>query len=202
MPEIFPLLVYGSGHELVATALQNPKSFHKSMEQDEIWALHPDTGRVLPVAGTKNLKATFQQDHAEVTLPDGRTWAGLPAAAPAEHQDLYESGILGIPAQQPLTKGPGPVPAVGSDVLEKLAQVIHKRNTDRPEGSYTTHLFEKGEEKIRKKTGEEAVELILARIDTEMVSEAADLIYHLLVLLEVKQIPVQRVLQELSGRMK
>lgn len=192
MPEIFPLLVYGPDHKLIATALQNQKSFNKSLEQNEIWALHPDTGRVLPVAGTRDIKAVFLHDHAEITLPEDRNWAGLPAAAPGEHLDLYESGVLGVPSQS----------AGGSEILEKLAQVIHKRNTDRPEGSYTTHLFEKGEEKIRKKTGEEAVELILARTEPEMVSEAADLIYHLLVLLEVKNIPVQRVLQELSGRMK
>ena len=46
------------------------------------------------------------------------------------------------------------------------------------------------------------MELILARDDKEMVSEAADLIYHMLVLFEVRNIPLEAILQELSGRMK
>ena len=71
-----------------------------------------------------------------------------------------------------------------------------------PEGSYTTHLFEKGEEKIRKKTGEEAIELLLARERSDIVYEAADLIYHMMVLLEVKEIPIGEVLGELESRMK
>ena len=63
-------------------------------------------------------------------------------------------------------------------------------------------MFQKGEEKIRKKTGEEAIELILAASRKDLVSESADLIYHMMVLLEVKDIPVDEVLAELEGRMK
>ena len=63
-------------------------------------------------------------------------------------------------------------------------------------------MFQKGEEKIRKKTGEEAIELILATERKDLVFESADLIYHLMVLLEVKGIPVDEVLAELESRMK
>jgi phosphoribosyl-ATP pyrophosphohydrolase len=69
-----------------------------------------------------------------------------------------------------------------------------------PEGSYTTHLFEKGEEKIRKKTGEEAVELLLAATDREIISESADLIYHLMVLLTERDLSIGQVIAELQGR--
>jgi len=69
-----------------------------------------------------------------------------------------------------------------------------------PEGSYTTHLFTKGPDKIRKKTGEEAVELILARTEDELLSEAADLIYHLMVLLETENLSIADVISVLHSR--
>ena len=69
-----------------------------------------------------------------------------------------------------------------------------------PEGSYTTHLFSAGNEKIRKKTGEEAVELILASDRAQLTSETADFIYHLLVLLEVEGISLDEIAAELKGR--
>jgi phosphoribosyl-ATP pyrophosphohydrolase len=81
-----------------------------------------------------------------------------------------------------------------------LIQVIKERKANRPEGSYTTHLFNSGIEKIRKKTGEEAIELILARRREDIAYEAADLIYHLLVLLEAEDIDLGEVLEELSRR--
>jgi len=86
------------------------------------------------------------------------------------------------------------------EVLLRLERMIARRKEELPEGSYTTHLFTSGEEKIRKKTGEEAVELILARSDKELSYEASDLIYHLLVLLAQLDIPLARVLRELSSR--
>ena len=88
----------------------------------------------------------------------------------------------------------------GGDVLSHLAEVIRQRRIRLPEGSYTTHLFTSGEEKIRKKTGEEAVELILAREPDEVVYEAADLIYHMLVLLEALGLDYRLVLAELEKR--
>jgi phosphoribosyl-ATP pyrophosphohydrolase len=92
-------------------------------------------------------------------------------------------------------------PALGcGPTLELLEQTILERKASLPEGSYTTHLFSSGDEKIRKKAGEEAVELLLARDEARMVSEAADLIYHLLVLLAYHDIPVSSVCGELAGR--
>lgn len=61
-------------------------------------------------------------------------------------------------------------------------------------------LFKEGAEKIRKKLGEEAIELILARDKDDIIFEAADLIYHLLVLLESADIPLEEVFAELAGR--
>lgn len=88
-------------------------------------------------------------------------------------------------------------------ILSKLEQVIAKREAERPEGSYTTYLFEKGVDKILKKVGEEAAEVIIAaknRSHEELKWEAADLLYHLLVLLREQKLPLDEVLHVLAER--
>ncbi len=74
------------------------------------------------------------------------------------------------------------------------------RKREMPEGSYTTHLFESGPAKIRKKTGEEAVELILAESPEDITCETADLIYHLFVLLTEEGIDFDHIIAELDTR--
>lgn len=91
----------------------------------------------------------------------------------------------------------------GASTLMDLAQVIQDRYEKRPEGAYTTYLFEKGVDKIGKKIGEEATEVVIAakNNDSEELSmEAADLIYHLLVMLENQKVPLQSVLDILQKR--
>ena len=87
--------------------------------------------------------------------------------------------------------------------LKALYQVILDRKTNPQEGSYTCYLFDKGLDKILKKVGEECAETIIAAkndVPTETVGEASDLIYHLLVLLAEKEIPLDDVLAELDRR--
>lgn len=74
----------------------------------------------------------------------------------------------------------------GPAILYELLQVIKERQEKRPEGSYTTYLFDKGVDKILKKVGEESSEVIIAaknRSKGELTYEVADLMYHLTVLL-------------------
>ena len=90
-----------------------------------------------------------------------------------------------------------------SDILFKLEQVIADRELKRPEGAYTTYLFEKGLDKILKKIGEESAEVIIAaknRDSEELKWEAADLIYHLLVLLKIQNLPFSEILNVLEQR--
>lgn len=93
---------------------------------------------------------------------------------------------------------------VGSvEIISKLANVIAKREQEMPEGAYTTYLFDKGIDKICKKVGEEATEVVIGakNRDTEEVKwEAADLIYHLLVLLQEQKVSVYDVLHVLEKR--
>ncbi|WP_445613064.1 bifunctional phosphoribosyl-AMP cyclohydrolase/phosphoribosyl-ATP diphosphatase HisIE [Geobacillus sp. YF-1] len=88
-------------------------------------------------------------------------------------------------------------------ILHELEQIIAQRDAERPEGAYTTYLFEKGVDKILKKVGEEAAEVIIAaknRSHEELKWEAADLLYHLLVLLREQKLPLDAVLETLAER--
>jgi phosphoribosyl-ATP pyrophosphohydrolase/phosphoribosyl-AMP cyclohydrolase len=87
--------------------------------------------------------------------------------------------------------------------LSKLEGVIEKRIAENPEGSYTARLFAKGPTRIAQKVGEEGIEVALAAVaegDDKVVSESADLLYHLLVLLKSRGVTLARVVAELESR--
>jgi phosphoribosyl-ATP pyrophosphohydrolase/phosphoribosyl-AMP cyclohydrolase len=87
--------------------------------------------------------------------------------------------------------------------LESLEAVIRQRMENAPEGSYTASLAAKGISKVAQKVGEEGVELALAGVvepDDRVIAESADLIYHLIVLLNVRGIPLSAVFEELEAR--
>ena len=87
--------------------------------------------------------------------------------------------------------------------VKGLYALLEGRRRDRPEGSYTTYLFEKGLDKILKKVGEECTEVIIAgkgEDRAETVYEIADLMYHVLVLMVEMGITVEDVMAELAGR--
>ena len=89
------------------------------------------------------------------------------------------------------------------DILQALYQVILERKENPSESSYTATLMTKGIDKILKKLGEEATELVIAGkggVRDEVVYEAADLFYHTLVLLAYRDIPLDEVLAELRRR--
>lgn len=89
--------------------------------------------------------------------------------------------------------------------IRKLESVVQLRHKQMPEGSYTTHLFNKGVNKIAQKVGEEAVETVIEATTGNVERykyEAADLIYHLLVLNEQMGVSVQDLEEELILRHK
>jgi phosphoribosyl-AMP cyclohydrolase / phosphoribosyl-ATP pyrophosphohydrolase len=111
----------------------------------------------------------------------------------------------------------GPVCHTGSDTcfeeentdvlsfIGYLQDLIDRRKIEMPEGSYTTKLFQKGINKIAQKVGEEAVELVIEAKDENddlFLNEAADLIFHLLVLLTAKKHRIEDVIEVLKGRHK
>ena len=107
-----------------------------------------------------------------------------------------ETGTLSAPPA-------GPPADETEEILDELFAVILHRRDHRPAGSYTAELFDAGEDEILKKVGEEAMELVLAakgQGDGRVVSEAADLVYHLLVLLASRRLRLSDVGQELKHR--
>jgi phosphoribosyl-AMP cyclohydrolase / phosphoribosyl-ATP pyrophosphohydrolase len=91
----------------------------------------------------------------------------------------------------------------GGHVLSRLGRTIASRAEHRPADSYTAQLLAGGIGKVSQKVGEEAVEVVVAansEDDTRLASEAADLLYHLLVLLHARGIPLDAVWQELETR--
>lgn len=223
---ILPLVIT-SGNRIADVVLMNEKGYRKSIETGKLWTIHPKRGRLLPYepksgrtperasAGFDRLSKGVRWYHAEV--PEDRTEKPGIGAGPVrenEHgtgepdwdnvsqwkNDLDElegydfSHFTGTGDERVNSGMPGP------EILTLLEAIIKERREAMPEGSYTTHLFESGLDKIRKKTGEEAVELILAEGREEIAHESADLIYHLLVLLEAAGVPLRAVLEELQNR--
>ncbi len=92
---------------------------------------------------------------------------------------------------------------MSNDVLSRLAATIHARRASSADKSYTRQLLDAGPERCAKKLGEEAVETVIAGVsqgDEALRAEAADLLYHLLVLLEARGIAINDVLAVLDSR--
>lgn len=215
-----PLLIYDAT-TLIDVVACNEKSRNKSLEQSELWIVDSRTGRVLPYREGGVAVAPFRDRGGwwEVVLSEVEPEGGH-VATPSGAADLTPATVAadgGDPQRGASLSGEegGAIPARGGaaggsdgtesavrmgEVLHALGEVIAERHRTLPEGSYTTHLFTKGASKIRKKTGEEAVELILATDRDELRSEAADLIYHLMVLLESEGMRLEDVVAELAAR--
>ncbi len=91
------------------------------------------------------------------------------------------------------------------NIVEEVFNVIEDRKVNPKENSYVSSLFSKGENKILEKIGEEATELILASKDNkkgEIIHEATDLIFHVLVLLSYKNIRLEDIYEEFRKRRK
>jgi len=185
---ILPVIITIEGASDSA-ALMNKKAFLKSVESKKLWVVHPETGRVLPWAGEPvYISLTEEKDLYRAELPEGSEIHAVSLSGKDEDVEAHDDIQLG--ADNGNT----------SNILYSLAATIKKRKEEMPSGSYTTHLFEKGLEKIKKKVGEEAIELILAVEKEDIVYESADLIYHLLVLLEQGGVEFHDLMVELERR--
>ena len=113
------------------------------------------------------------------------------------HNEIHEAGAFEA------------APVAGSanlaEVLQSLYALVESRKRERPEGSYTTYLFDQGLDKILKKVGEESAETIIAAKNddrTALGKEGADLLYHLVVLLVERGVSLEEVGDELISRRK
>ena len=112
------------------------------------------------------------------------SYAAFPCLTPTSHsRHLIKLQVT--MAKNPLPKNPAPRKQPEAHILESLFKTIQRRKRARPEHSWTAALFARGVPKIAQKTGEEAVETVIAAIEgdkKEIAAESADLLYHLLVL--------------------
>lgn len=92
---------------------------------------------------------------------------------------------------------------MGEFSLSDLEKIVAERALASPDQSWTAKLVAGGQTKAAKKLGEEAIETVIAAVAQdrkELVGESADLLYHLLVVLKIADVPVQDVLDELQRR--
>jgi phosphoribosyl-ATP pyrophosphohydrolase/phosphoribosyl-AMP cyclohydrolase len=111
-----------------------------------------------------------------------------------EIQDVIENGFNGIIYNEKTAE---------DNILNKLYNLLITRKKEMPENSYTSKLFKKGINKITKKIGEEATEVVIAMKDadeSEIIYEAADAIFHILVGLAYFNIPPSSIMRELERR--
>jgi len=160
--------------ESLAKTRETGQTWFWSRSRQELWhkgATSGNTQRVVHIA------EDCDQDALVVTVePDG----------PACH-----TGAVSCFADVP------PLP------LERLMETLSSRHTERPEGSYSTYLFNAGRDKILKKIGEEATEVVIAaKGDTKerVISELADLVFHLSVLMVEEGVEWGDVYAELAER--
>jgi phosphoribosyl-ATP pyrophosphohydrolase/phosphoribosyl-AMP cyclohydrolase len=107
------------------------------------------------------------------------------------------TGTLTCFGDEPLTA------AENVSFLSKLEAVIAQRITDKPEGSYTARIWERGITRMAQKVGEEGVEVALAAVtqeDDRLISESADLLYHLTLVLKGRNLSLTDVVRELEQR--
>lgn len=89
------------------------------------------------------------------------------------------------------------------EIISKLVKIIKDRRQNPKEGSYTNYLLDKGIDKVLKKVGEETSEVIIAAKNPskeELVYEIADLVYHMLVLMEIKDVTLEDIKKQLAER--
>jgi phosphoribosyl-ATP pyrophosphohydrolase/phosphoribosyl-AMP cyclohydrolase len=192
--------------ETLTVAYMNAESLRRTLEEGETWfwsrsrsllwhkgETSGHTQRVVSIA------VDCDRDALTVLVePSGP--ACHTGARSCFHNEL--EGAPGADDSRSETKGKGNSGNLGA-VLDELYVIIESRRRDRPEGSYTTYLFNEGLDKILKKVGEESAETIIAAKNEEpqaLVGEVSDLIYHLLVLLVERGVKLEDVCQELAAR--
>ncbi|MFZ5624617.1 MAG: bifunctional phosphoribosyl-AMP cyclohydrolase/phosphoribosyl-ATP diphosphatase HisIE [Gemmatimonadota bacterium] len=124
---------------------------------------------------------------------------------PACHEGTVTCFSRAVTPAGDVAAAPDDPPGPAAAVLDRLAAVIARRAAERPQGSYTVRLLEQGVGKVAQKVGEEATEVVVAATTESggrLASEAADLLYHLLVLLEARGVALGAVWQELERRGK
>ncbi|KUP05203.1 phosphoribosyl-ATP pyrophosphatase [Bacillus coahuilensis m2-6] len=185
--------------EVLTLAYMSEESLEKTMESGETWFYSRSRNELWHKGATSGntqrvveIKKDCDRD-ALVVLVEPNGPACHTGARSCFDEKIYENSIENRVSEE----------NEAFSILSTLQNVIKSREETMPEGAYTTYLFEKGVDKILKKVGEEAAEVIIAaknRDREELKWESADLLFHLLVLLQEQKVPLQEVLGVLQER--
>lgn len=181
--------------EVLTLAYMNQESLKLSIEKGETWFFSRSRNELWHKGETsgntqkiKQISYDCDQDALVVkVIPEG----------PACHTGTTSC------FSETLFEAEGSSSKTPASFLFDLESVVAERKSTMPEGSYTTYLFNEGVDKILKKVGEEASEVIIAaknRSHEELSLESADLLYHLIVLFQEQELPLQAVLDVLKER--
>lgn len=181
------LMVAWMDHEALAKTLETGLAHYWSRERRALWRKGETSGHTQHVDG---VYADCDRDTLLVQVhQDG-------VACHTGARTCFFTRLAGAGAPQ--ASGAGPA------MLEVLERVLQSRKVERPAGSYTAGLFERGEAHICRKIGEEATEVVTAALGGEsearVVSEVADLWFHTMVLLASRGVPLRSVFEELAAR--
>lgn len=175
------LMLAYMNEESLARTLETGQTWFWSRSRNELWHKGATSGNTQDVVA---LTTDCDNDTIVVLVEP---------AGPACHTGARSCFGLQVAEQHP------------GGLLHELYDVIKSRKEERPEGSYTAYLFDKGLDKILKKFGEEAAETIIAAKNDDkqqLIAETADLLYHLLVLLVEREVNLDNVRDELAQRRK
>ncbi len=187
------LMVGYMDQEAYAKTLETGLAWFWSRSRGRLWQKGETSGNVLRV---KELRYDCDGD-AILLLVD--------PAGPACHTGQASCFFNKVDLTSHVAFGPVPAPSFGpgEHSLSQLAEVIRQRHREMPERSYTAYLLREGVDKISKKLGEEAVEVVVAAkngVKQRIVEEMADLLYHALVMLEASGVDISEVYAELAER--
>ncbi|WP_462411026.1 bifunctional phosphoribosyl-AMP cyclohydrolase/phosphoribosyl-ATP diphosphatase HisIE [Neobacillus sp. Marseille-QA0830] len=179
--------------EVLTLAYMNKESLQKTLETGETWLYSRSRQELWHKGATSG--NTQQVVSISFDCDQDALLVKVNPKGPACHTGAVSCFDQGVTERKP---------SLGDyQILQTLEQIIIDRERQRPEGAYTTYLFEKGVDKILKKVGEESAEVIIAaknRSHEELRWEAADLLYHLQVLLVEQGLPFKTILKTLEER--
>ncbi|MEN1760669.1 bifunctional phosphoribosyl-AMP cyclohydrolase/phosphoribosyl-ATP diphosphatase HisIE [Anoxynatronum sibiricum] len=202
---LIPAIVQEAGTgEVLMMAYMNRESLEKTLETGETWFYSRSRQQLWhkgETSGHVQQVKRVQVDCDEDTLLLTVVQTGA-ACHTGEKSCFYRSlEGAGLPAEdQEAAVSPEMAP-----IIRQIVTTLEERRRVPKEGSYTNYLFDKGIDKILKKVGEEAAEIIIAAKNPakeELIYELSDLVYHVLVLMNERQVEVAEVLKELESRHK
>ena len=191
-------LAYMNAESLRRT-LAEGETWFWSRSRSELWHKGATSGHTQRVVG---VRLDCDAD-ALVVLVEPRGPACHTGARSCFHNEVEGAAYGNVAGEVGVEVREDTSPMNVGDVLAGLYEVIEGRRRERPEGSYTTYLFDQGLNKILKKVGEESAETIIAAKDGDasaVVSEMSDLVYHLLVLLVERGLTLDSLGAELARR--